>query len=79
MASIQFIVSVYAAYYISVNSLTNILFWWIGTILFSIAVHLFLFKSKTIIIFILILRFGFFEKETKNHIQIAQQLTFFNH
>lgn len=48
MASLQFIISVYAAYFITVNGLTNQLLWWILTIAFSAIVHLVLFKTLLI-------------------------------
>lgn len=44
MASLQFTISLYAAYFITFNGLTNHLFWWLGTIIFSIIVHVLLFK-----------------------------------
>lgn len=44
MASIQFVISIYAAYFVTTHGLINPLFWWILTILFSILVHVLLFK-----------------------------------
>ena len=44
MASLQFIVSIYAAYFLTVNGLTNRGYWWVGTIVFSTIVHAILFK-----------------------------------
>lgn len=45
MASIQFLISIYAAYFISVNGLNNNIYWWIGSLLFSIVVHTVLIKK----------------------------------
>ena len=44
MASLQFIISMYAAYFVTVNGLTNQVFWWISTFVFSAVVHAVLFK-----------------------------------
>jgi len=44
MASLQFIVSLYAAYFVTANGLTNSVFWWIATILFSGLAHIILFR-----------------------------------
>ena len=44
MASIQFLISVYAAYFVTVSGLTNQLVWWIGTLIISVVVHIILFK-----------------------------------
>ncbi len=44
MASVQFLVSLYAAYFISSHGLTNGLAWWVGSIVFSAAVHAALFR-----------------------------------
>lgn len=44
VASAQFLISIYAAYFVSANGLTNPVIWWIGTIVFLVVVHLFLFK-----------------------------------
>lgn len=44
MASFQFLISIYAAYFVTVHSLANPLSWWVGTIVFSVAVHVILFK-----------------------------------
>ena len=50
MASLQFLLSLYAAYFITFHGLSNAVFWWITTLLFSILVHALLFRlvlSKT--------------------------------
>ena len=39
MASLQFVVSIFAAYFVTVNGLTNPTIWWIGTVVFSGIVH----------------------------------------
>lgn len=44
MASLQLVISIYAAYFVTVSGLTHILLWWIGTIVFSAVVHAVLFK-----------------------------------
>jgi len=44
MASIQFIISIYASYFISTHGLSYVFFWWFATILFSIIAHILLFK-----------------------------------
>jgi hypothetical protein len=44
MASLQFVVSIFAAYFVSVNGLTNPTIWWIGTVVFSGIVHAVLFR-----------------------------------
>jgi hypothetical protein len=44
MASLQFLLSIYAAYFVTMNGLTHQIYWWIGTIIFSVAVHVVLFK-----------------------------------
>lgn len=44
MASVQFMISVYGAYFITTNGLTDPWFWWTGTIVFSVIVHVLLFK-----------------------------------
>lgn len=44
MASIQFLLSIYGAYFITVNALASPLFWWIVTIVFSAAAHAVLFR-----------------------------------
>ncbi|MCD6106829.1 MAG: HXXEE domain-containing protein [Caldisericaceae bacterium] len=44
MASLQFILSVYAAYFITLNGLTNQFLWWLCSIVFSAIVHILLFK-----------------------------------
>lgn len=44
MASVQFLISLYAAYFVSSHGLTNSLLWWVGAIIFAIAVHAVLFR-----------------------------------
>lgn len=45
MATVQFILSIYAAWYISINgNIAHILLWWIGMIAFSIITHIVIFK-----------------------------------
>lgn len=44
MASLQFTISIYAAYFITINSLSSQVYWWGGTVIFSIIVHALLFK-----------------------------------
>jgi len=44
MASLQFVVSIFAAYFVTVNGLTNPTVWWIGTVIFSGFVHAVLFR-----------------------------------
>jgi len=44
MASLQFLVSLYAAYFVTVNGLSNPVIWWIGTVVFSAVVHALLFR-----------------------------------
>lgn len=44
MASLQFLISIFAAYFVTVNGLTHQVLWWIGTIVFSAVVHAVLFK-----------------------------------
>ncbi len=44
MASIQFVISLYAAIKISQSGLSNVVVWWLGTIIFSILAHVLLFK-----------------------------------
>lgn len=44
MASLQFLTSIYAAYFVTVNGLTNQVLWWMGALVFSIVVHAVLFK-----------------------------------
>ncbi|AFJ43806.1 hypothetical protein OOM_1403 [Francisella orientalis str. Toba 04] len=44
MASLQFVISIFAAYYVTVHSLDYPIAWWIGTIIFSIFAHILLFK-----------------------------------
>jgi hypothetical protein len=44
VASLQFILSIFAAYYITITMPNFILVWWIGALIFSIIIHLILFK-----------------------------------
>ncbi len=44
IASLQFVVSIFAAYFLTVNGLTNPTIWWIGTFVFSGIVHAVLFR-----------------------------------
>lgn len=44
MASIQFVISIFAAYYITMHGLNNIIAWWLATVLFSVFAHILLFK-----------------------------------
>ena len=44
MASLQFLVSLYAAYFVTMNGLENPVIWWIGTVVFSAVVHALLFR-----------------------------------
>jgi hypothetical protein len=44
MASLQFVISIYAAYFVTVNGLTSQLFWWIATLIISVFGHILLFK-----------------------------------
>ncbi|AXA33477.1 HXXEE domain-containing protein [Francisella adeliensis] len=45
MATLQFLISIYAAYFVTVHGLTSPLLWWVGTIVFSIVAHVILFKA----------------------------------
>ena len=45
IASLQFVISLYAAYFVTVNGLTNPVLWWAGTIIFSALAHALLFKT----------------------------------
>lgn len=45
MASIQFALSCYAAYFITAGGLRNPVPWWIGSVVFAAVVHLILFKA----------------------------------
>jgi hypothetical protein len=45
MATIQFLLSIYAGYFITVSGFPNALVWWIGTVVFSAAVHAVVFKT----------------------------------
>jgi len=44
MASIQFLISIFAVYFVTVNGLTHQVLWWIGDIVFSVITHIVLFK-----------------------------------
>lgn len=44
MASIQTVVSIYAAWFITAHGLNHGLWWWIGTVIVSVLAHLVLFK-----------------------------------
>jgi len=44
MASLQFVISIYAAYFVTVNGLFNPFIWWIATIVFSALIHVGLFR-----------------------------------
>lgn len=43
MASIQFFLSLYGAYFVTAHALKNSVAWWIGAIIFSVTVHMILF------------------------------------
>lgn len=45
VASIQFLLSVYGAYFITINALNNQWLWWSCSIIFTIIVHALLFKN----------------------------------
>jgi hypothetical protein len=44
MASLQFLISIYAAYFVTENGLVNQIYWWVGSILFSAILHIILFR-----------------------------------
>ena len=44
MASIQFVVSLYAAYYVTANGLSYPLVWWVSCVVFSVGIHIVLFE-----------------------------------
>ena len=44
MASMQFLLSLYGAYFVTAHALTNAIAWWAGAVVFSVAVHAALFK-----------------------------------
>jgi peptidoglycan/LPS O-acetylase OafA/YrhL len=44
VASFQFLISIYAAYFVTNNGLGSPILWWLGTIAFSIIAHILLFK-----------------------------------
>jgi len=44
MASLQFVISLYAAYFVTANGLTNPVFWWIATVVFLALIHAGLFR-----------------------------------
>lgn len=45
VASFQFLVSLYAAYFITANGLANPIVWWAGSIVFSAAAHAIVFRT----------------------------------
>jgi hypothetical protein len=50
LASLQFLLSVYAAWFVTMNGLTWGLWWWAGSLVFAVLAHLLLFRlvmSKT--------------------------------
>jgi len=44
IASLQFIISIYAAYFVTTNGLSNPTIWWVATVVFSVLVHVALFR-----------------------------------
>ena len=44
VASLQFVISIYAAYFVTANALSNPTIWWIATVLFSALAHVLLFR-----------------------------------
>ncbi len=44
MATLQFLLSIFASYFITYTGLNNALWWWSGSILFSVLVHIILLK-----------------------------------
>ena len=44
MASLQFLISIYAAYFVTVNGLSNPVIWWIVTVVFSALAHALVFR-----------------------------------
>jgi hypothetical protein len=44
MASLQFLISIYAAYFVTLNGLSNPVIWWIATVVISALVHIILFR-----------------------------------
>jgi hypothetical protein len=44
MASLQFVVSIFAAYFVTVNGLSNPVPWWIGAVVVSALVHVVVFR-----------------------------------
>lgn len=44
MASIQFLLSLYGAWFLTTHGITNPLAWWAGALVFSAAVHILLFR-----------------------------------
>jgi hypothetical protein len=44
VASLQFVISIYAAYFVTANALSNPTIWWIATVLFSAVAHVLLFR-----------------------------------
>jgi hypothetical protein len=45
VAGVQFLISIYGAYFITTHGLTSRLLWWIVALMFSVAVHAVLFKK----------------------------------
>ncbi len=44
MASLQFAISIYAAYFVTANGLSNPIIWWIATVAVSVLIHALLFR-----------------------------------
>jgi predicted cobalt transporter CbtA len=44
MASLQFLISIYAAYFVTADGLSNPVIWWIATVIISAFVHVLLFR-----------------------------------
>ena len=44
MASLQFVISIFAAYFVTVHGLSNPVPWWIGTVVLSALVHFVVFR-----------------------------------
>ena len=47
MASLQLLISIFAAYFVTVNGLANPVWWWIGALLFSVVIHALVFRIVT--------------------------------
>ncbi len=45
MASLQLLISLYAAYYITANGLGSPVIWWVGSVVFSAAAHAVVFRT----------------------------------